>query len=320
MAYVKLFDHLVTSTIWSEDDKTRILWITLLAVSDVNGECNATIPGLARLANMDIGDVEHALERLQQPDPYSRTKDYDGRRVDVGAEGLITILNHGKYRELGTDIDRRRKNAERQRRFRERQKAAQNGEVTESVTVTEALQDSDARFHKQKQSTEADTYKDESTRQSGALTRSRFDDFWKEWPKKRRKKQAREIWLQRLAAGTLPPLPELLAALDGQLKGKAACDRAGQWSPELPDPDNWLRNERWADEPPRPETRTAANTKGNGTTGTANDSDSVRQNIADYQARLDPDMERARAEWTPEKQAAAEKHLEALRNGQTIPA
>lgn len=34
---IKLFGSIVASTIWREDDKTRLVWITLLALSDRDG-------------------------------------------------------------------------------------------------------------------------------------------------------------------------------------------------------------------------------------------------------------------------------------------
>ena len=49
MSYTKLFSEIVTSTIWSEDDKTRILWITMLATSDQHGEVMAKLAGLDKV-------------------------------------------------------------------------------------------------------------------------------------------------------------------------------------------------------------------------------------------------------------------------------
>ena len=43
-SYTKLFSSIITSTIWMEDDKTRILWITLLAMADQHGEVYSSIP------------------------------------------------------------------------------------------------------------------------------------------------------------------------------------------------------------------------------------------------------------------------------------
>jgi len=119
--YTKLFNSIVTSTIWCEDKSTKILWITMLALSDKNGEVHSSVPGLARVADISIEECETALEKFMSPDRYSRTEDDEGRRIEK-IEGGWSIINHRKYRDMASDADRRSQAAERQRRFREKQK------------------------------------------------------------------------------------------------------------------------------------------------------------------------------------------------------
>ena len=119
-SYTKLFSSIITSTIWMEDDKTRILWITLLAMADQHGEVYSSIPGLARVAGMSVGEAVAALEKLLGPDEYSRTPDYEGRRI-APIEGGWELLNHAKYRLLASRDDAKSANAARVRRHRSRQ-------------------------------------------------------------------------------------------------------------------------------------------------------------------------------------------------------
>lgn len=119
--YTKLFNSILASTIWREDDKTRIVWITLLAMADKHGVCEGSIPGLADLARVSLQDCENALERLQRPDTYSRSKVSDGRRI-APTDGGWVLLNHGKYRQL-MSVDERREYLrvkQQERRARER--------------------------------------------------------------------------------------------------------------------------------------------------------------------------------------------------------
>lgn len=135
MSYTKLFSHIVTSSIWSEDDQTRILWITMLALADKHGEVMASVPGLSKVAGLSIEATEKGLEKFMSPDPYSRTPDEEGRRVQK-IDGGWLIINYAKHRRKASVDEEREKNAERQRRFRERNKVASvnNGESPEVTT------------------------------------------------------------------------------------------------------------------------------------------------------------------------------------------
>jgi hypothetical protein len=134
--YTKLFASIVTSTIWMEDDQTRIVWITMLAIADKNGEIHASIPGLARVAAVPVEAVTRAIEKFLGPDQHSRTKDDDGRRI-CEIDGGWILLNHAKYRRMASKDEQAEANAIRQRRFRNRSKS--NASVTHSnASVTES--------------------------------------------------------------------------------------------------------------------------------------------------------------------------------------
>ena len=134
--YTKLFNSIVTSTIWTEDDKTRIIWITMLALADQNGEVHASIPGLARVAGVSVESTQRALESFLGPDEFSRTKDFDGRRI-VEIDGGWELLNHAKYRLMASKEDAKESNAKRQQRHREREKKRNATVTPRNATVTE---------------------------------------------------------------------------------------------------------------------------------------------------------------------------------------
>jgi hypothetical protein len=104
--FTKLFNTIVTSTIWQEDDKTRIVWITMLAIADHDGIVSAAVPGLASVAHVDVGSTEKALKNLASPDEYSRTQDFEGRRIEV-IDGGWLILNYEKYRKMLSEEERK---------------------------------------------------------------------------------------------------------------------------------------------------------------------------------------------------------------------
>jgi hypothetical protein len=140
MAYTKLFNSLVTSTIWSEDDRTRIVWITMLALADKNGEVQGSIPGLARIAGVPVDDCRAAIAKFLAPDLDSRTKDDEGRRIEE-IDGGWHLLNHQKYRDMATDEHRKSQAAIRQKRAREKKSRNNHASLDSHATVTqESLQ------------------------------------------------------------------------------------------------------------------------------------------------------------------------------------
>ena len=79
MGYTKLFGSIVASTIWREDDKTRLVWITMLAMKNERHMVEASIPGLADMARVSMAECQKALEKLSSRDKWSRNKEFDGR-------------------------------------------------------------------------------------------------------------------------------------------------------------------------------------------------------------------------------------------------
>jgi hypothetical protein len=129
--YTKVFNSILCSTVWREPAATKVVWITLLAMADRHGEVQASIPGLANLSGQSIEETEAALATFLAPDPYSRTPEHEGRRIEA-IDGGWYILNHGKYRERMSEEDTKERNKIRQARFRERHKVTQ--ERYENVT------------------------------------------------------------------------------------------------------------------------------------------------------------------------------------------
>lgn len=115
--FTKLFSSIVTSSIWRESNETRIVWVTLLALADKNGEVWASVGGLAHAAGVDREACAKSLDILLSPDPDSRTKDHEGRRIVV-IDGGWRLLNYIKYREMGRAEDRREYFAEHKRKSR----------------------------------------------------------------------------------------------------------------------------------------------------------------------------------------------------------
>lgn len=131
--YTKLFGTLVTSSIWSEDDKTRLVWITMLALSNRDGVVEAAVPGLARAANVSIEECRMALAKLESPDPDSRSTEHEGRRIER-VDGGFLILNHAKYSEMMSLEARREYNRRKQSEYRKKKQDA-----TKELTIRDVI-------------------------------------------------------------------------------------------------------------------------------------------------------------------------------------
>ena len=94
----------------------------MLAMCDKNGDVQASIPGLAKRAGITIDECVTGLETLSLPDPYSRTVEFGGRRIEETEGGWI-LLNHPKYRDLLSAEDRREYNRRKQAEHRARAKS-----------------------------------------------------------------------------------------------------------------------------------------------------------------------------------------------------
>lgn len=131
MGYTKLFSSIVASTIWREDDKTRIVWITMLAMKNERHVVEASLPGLADMARVSLKECESAIAKLESKDKYSRNQTFDGRRIEK-CEGGWLILNGEYYRHKMSEDDRREYQRTYHRNYRKVQKirnreAAVNG-------------------------------------------------------------------------------------------------------------------------------------------------------------------------------------------------
>jgi len=256
MAYTKLFGTLLTSTMWDEDDKTRLVWITMLALSDKNGEVAASIPGLARLANVDIEATEKAIEKFLSPDKYSRTKDEEGRRI-VEIDGGWFILNHAKYRKMASREDEKEKAAERKRRQRARgrncheESRSSHASVTPKMHIADTEAEAEAEAYteaKEKKKSTSDSCSAASGKTLTVLP-SPINELWDLCPDtaKRRssKKSVKGAW-GAIPAAFRPEQDELLSAYKAWLKTEDWEKDNGKFIPGL---HRWVKDRQWENIP-----------------------------------------------------------------------
>jgi hypothetical protein len=136
--YSKLFASILDSSIWLEEDATRIVWLTLLAAKDGEGFARfAALENLARRANVSSEKAAHAVAKLEAPDTNSSNPLHEGRRVERVPGGWM-VLNAKLYDDMVRREDERRSTRERVALHRARNKAASISEPGgESVEVVD---------------------------------------------------------------------------------------------------------------------------------------------------------------------------------------
>lgn len=227
MTFTKLFSSITESTIWCEDAPTRIVWITMLAMADRRGRVWAAIPGLASRAKVSIEETEMALKSFQSPDKYSRTQDYEGRRIEE-IDGGWRLLNHAKYRSIRDEEERRSYKTAKQREYRAVDNVDNGGPPCTYV---------DGGGH----NAEAEAYSEaEQPKDNGHSVTSRFDEFWSVYPKKVKKAESRKKW-------KLLKLDRIADQLIGDVQNRMEND--AQWRKGfIPHPPTYINGERWNDD------------------------------------------------------------------------
>jgi len=79
--YIPLFCSITKSTLGSADPAVCKVYITMLAMADPEGFVASSLDGIAAEARLPLETVENALRELMSPDPRSRSRDHDGRRI-----------------------------------------------------------------------------------------------------------------------------------------------------------------------------------------------------------------------------------------------
>lgn len=107
--YAKLFTQIFDSSI-ADNWKHRHVFEDLLKLSDQTGIVDMTLTAIAARTRLPLEMVIDGVAALCEPDPASRTKELEGRRlipIDPVRGWGWRIVNYGKYRSIKTEFDRR---------------------------------------------------------------------------------------------------------------------------------------------------------------------------------------------------------------------
>ena len=250
--YTKLFSSIVASTIWRADDKTRIVWVTMLAMSDRWGVVEASVPGLADLARVSVEECRAAILALQEPDPDSRSHEQEGRRLET-VDGGWRLINHSKYRDKLSVDEQREYHKLYQRQYRKRKHDVK----TNPDGLTKLIHTAPAPDTKAKAVRTTDLI-------APSALRARFEVFWRAYPRKIGKAAAWAVWQRQKPDDVLTA--RIIAVVADQSRSVQWLTDGGKY---IPHPITWLRQGRWQDGPIEPVPQVNAKTARTLTSGAA---------------------------------------------------
>lgn len=113
-----------------------------------------------------------------------------------------------------------------------------------------------------------------------ARTNKNFKLFWEKYPKHAKEAAARRAFF------TINPdqetLSEMLTKIEIMSNTEAWKEQGGRF---IPDPANWLTNEQWKDDPPKPRTKTVTEQRYDQRPNTENDAEGVPQWLLEIQKK-----------------------------------
>ena len=228
--YAKLFSSLYQGTLRG-NTHGLVVFTNMLAHADSAGWVDIHPKAIAEEVGLTVEQVRAAIAELEAPDPESRSPEHEGRRIillDEHRNWGWKIVNHGKYRSIRDEADRREQNRIAQEKFRNKNK----------VELPEV---SNSKPRKPKSAhTEAEVEVNPPTPQGG------FDRFWAAYPKKVGKGAAEKAFSKAPINGHLA---DVLSALDRQKQSEQWRRDGGQF---IPNPATWLNQRRWEDGDPTP--------------------------------------------------------------------
>lgn len=148
--YGKHFQSMYTGSMFGAGAHIFAVWGYVISHTR-DGTCELNPSYLASVLGMNISEVLVAIAFLCQPDPRSRSKEQDGRRLIREGEYQYIVPQAEKYRKIRSRDDQRESNRERQRKFRELHRITQEiTTVTKNNDISEADPEAESETNKNK--------------------------------------------------------------------------------------------------------------------------------------------------------------------------
>ena len=119
--YGKIFESIYDGSLYGHWEAI-VTMQQLIVLADADGVIDMTPPAIAGKTSIPLEILEKGLKILSEPDPYSRSPEANGVRIQLLDDQRLWgwfLVNHEKYKNLRTAEDRRRYMREYMRERRE---------------------------------------------------------------------------------------------------------------------------------------------------------------------------------------------------------
>ena len=113
--YTKVFRSIYDGSL-ADDWHALVTFQQFLILADAEGVVDMTLGSIARTTGIPIEIIKSGIQKLESPDPHSKTPDMDGRRVvriDEHRDWGWFLVNFKKYKYLQGREDKRKADRER---------------------------------------------------------------------------------------------------------------------------------------------------------------------------------------------------------------
>ncbi len=107
--YGKVFTSIFDGSLYGNFEATVVM-MAMVSLADRDGVVDMTAQSMAARTGYPLTVIETGLKTLAQPDPKSRSKDEEGRRIvllDPERDWGWRLVNYAKYRSIRSNDDRR---------------------------------------------------------------------------------------------------------------------------------------------------------------------------------------------------------------------
>lgn len=136
--YGKIYEQTFTGSMYGSGSCVFALWSYVIAHTKPDAMVELNPQALSSTLGEDIGRILQAIEHFKSPDPRSRSKEFEGRRLIQKGEFIYFVPQYHKYHGFANDKERRSYFAQKKREQRQRDKGRQTDMSKESNNVKQS--------------------------------------------------------------------------------------------------------------------------------------------------------------------------------------